>query len=141
MLTGIELMLKRMESHPEEFVGVNGGCTRDWYAVVTPVIPYLTTKEKQLLTSALTQAYRDHFNTQTLRKIAGESIVDPSGPSRDFYQGESLIDKINGTSSTNTITSSGILGSKRLLASADTSVERYVPSAFGAVPGANGSTK
>jgi len=140
MLTGIELMLKRMESHPEEFVGVNGGCTKDWHAVITPVIPYLTTEEKQLLTSALTRAYRDHFNAQTLRKIAGESIVDPSGLSLDLYQGDSLINKINGTP-TNTITGSGISGSKRLLVSADTSVERYVPSAFGAVPQANGSAK
>lgn len=136
MLTGLELMIKRMETHPEEFVGVNGGCTRDWYAVITPVIPYLTDKEKQTLTSALTQAYREHFNAQTLRKIAGESIVDTGAKPIDYYQGESLIDKINGTptvrgqaiSGGGVITANTITQNSRLL-SANTH-----PSAFGAVP-------
>lgn len=93
MLTGLELIFKRMETHPEEFVGINGGCSKEWYAVVNPVIPYLTGEEKEALKEALAQAHRDYFNGQVLKRIAGETIADS-----DYYHGESLMDRINGTS-------------------------------------------
>ena len=94
MLTGIEIMLKRMETHPEEFVGINGGCSKEWYATINPVIPYLTGEERQALVEALAQAHRDYFNGQVLKRIAGETIAD----SDYLYHGESLVDRINGTS-------------------------------------------
>lgn len=128
MNTGIELVLKRMESHPEEFVGVNGGCSKEWYAVVTPVLPYLTDDEKEALNSALKQAYLDHFNAQVLKKIAGESVMSDRELrySEDYY-GRSLTDVINnGINGTSGVT----LGTNNLIRNQIATM----PSAFGSVP-------
>lgn len=127
MLTGIELMLKRMETHPEEFVGVNGGCSKEWYAVVTPVIPYLTDDEREALNTALGKAYRDHFNGQVMKKMAGESVM--SERERQYaedYYGRSLVDHLNGTSAST-------LGAQVIKARPQ-ALTATMPSAFGAVP-------
>lgn len=76
MLTGIELMLKRMESHPEEFVGHNGGCTTEWHTAFSNVAPHLSEDEKVLVSAALTKAYRDFFNGEVMRIISGEAKSD-----------------------------------------------------------------
>ena len=92
MLTGLEIMLKRMETHPEEFVGVQGGCSKEWYAVITPAIPHLTEEETEALKLALRKAYRDHLTTQVMKKIAGEEVMsdrERTYLSEDYY-GRSL---------------------------------------------------
>lgn len=73
MLTGIELMLKRMETHPEEFVGVNGGCTHDWYRAFLNVTSYLTDEERNAVGDALAKAHRDFFNGEVMRIMAGKT--------------------------------------------------------------------
>lgn len=128
MNTGIELVLARMESHPEEFVGVNGGCSKEWYAVMTPVLPYLTDEEKEALNSALKQAHLDHFNAQVLKKIAGESVLsDRDLRYTEDYYGRSLTDVIN----------NGINGTTGVTLSTNNLIRNQIatmPSAFGSVP-------
>ena len=141
MLTGVELILKRMETHPEEFVGVNGGCSREWHAVITPVSPYLTDDEREALNKALVQAYRDHFNAQTLKKIAGESVLSDRERQRldDYdYGGVSLMDRLNGTEA-RTLKEAAMLRPVKTAAAMPlvgtlTSNHATQPSAFGAVP-------
>jgi hypothetical protein len=101
MLTGLELMLKRMETHPEEFAGVNGGCSKEWYSIVLPVIEHLTNEEKKAFERGLKQAYRDHFNGQVLRKLAGEQALEEGTTLLvgDYYGGSSLFERLNGTAS------------------------------------------
>lgn len=76
MLTGIELMLKRMETHPEEFVGHNGGCTTEWHTAFSNVVPHLSEDERASVNTALTKAYRDFFNGEVMRIISGEARSD-----------------------------------------------------------------
>jgi hypothetical protein len=76
MLTGIELMLKRMETHPEEFVGENGGCTREWYRAFHNVAPHLTDEERKAVDDALVKAYREFFNGEAMRIMAGKAEED-----------------------------------------------------------------
>jgi hypothetical protein len=117
MLTGLELMLKRMETHPEEFVGTNGGCSKEWYSVISPVIDYLTGEEKKALEQGLKTAYRDHFNGQVLRKLAGEQVLDKEAGLEDYYGG-SLFDRLSVNGNI-----------KKAMINRAT-----MPSAFGAVP-------
>lgn len=138
MLTGIELMLKRMESHPEEFVGTNGGCSKEWYSVISPVIDYLTGEEKKALEQGLKTAYRDHFNGQVLRKLAGEQVLDKEAGLEDYYGGAgSLFKRINDNSSD----LRAMMNPARTTVTANGNYSLYgaaqaatMPSAFGAVP-------
>ena len=101
MVTGIDLMLKRMETHPEEFVGVNGGCSKEWYAIVIPVIPYLTDDERNALNSALEKAYREHFTGQVMKQMAGESVMtDRERQYTEDYYGRSLPEMLKKMSET-----------------------------------------
>jgi hypothetical protein len=113
MLTGIDLMLKRMETHPEEFVGVNGGCSREWYAVVIPVIPYLTDDERNALNSALEKAYREHFTGQVMKQMAGEPVMtDRDRQYTEDYYGRSLPEMLRKMSETQNETLVGAMSMK-----------------------------
>lgn len=148
MLTGIELMLKRMETHPEEFVGVQGGCSKEWYAVITPVIPHLTDEERQVIEEALKKAYREHFTGQVMKKVAGEAVMtERERQYAEDYYGRSLPEMLKKMSETQNET----LGAGIALKSAvhhpmpiktaqaygqivGVSNGTTAPSAFGAVP-------
>ncbi len=138
MLTGVELILKRMETHPEEFVGVNGGCSREWHVVISPVTPYLTDDEREALSTALVKAYQDHFNAQTLKKIAGEPVM--TDRERNYVEdyGTSLMERLNGTEA-RTLKEAAMVrpvktaGAMSLVGTL-TSNHATQPSAFGAVP-------
>lgn len=148
MLVGIELILKRMETHPEEFVGVNGGCSKEWHAVITPAVPYLTSEEREALNSALTKAYRDHLNAQVMRTIAGEEIMtDREKMYAEDYYGRSLPELLRKSQEEIIASTLGAGVSLKtsthlkglMPAIAGSSVTQ--PSAFGAVPvGAEGQT-
>jgi hypothetical protein len=106
MMTGIELMLKRMETHPEEFVGVSGGCSKEWYAVFSPVIPYLTEEELNAVNEALKKAHREHFTGQVMKQMAGESVIsDRDKHYADEFYGRSLADMLNKTNESRAIAS------------------------------------
>lgn len=120
MLTGLELMLKRMETHPEEFVGANGGCSREWHIIISPVIDNLTGEEKKALEQGMRQAHRDHFNGQVLRKLAGEQVLDDE----DYYGGPSFSERLKANGNYSLYESQ----------SAKSAQAATMPSAFGAVP-------
>lgn len=150
MLTGLELILKRMESHPEEFAGVNGGCSKEWYSVISPVIDHLTDEEKKALTQGMKQAYRDHFNGQVLKKVAGERLDEEKTlhVHEDYYGGPSLFERLNGTTSrdiarammdnrvVNRVINKDMItvNGNYALQESQSAKSATMPSAFGAVP-------
>ena len=138
MLTGVELILKRMETHPEEFVGVNGGCSREWHVVISPVTPYLTDEERDALSTALVKAYKDHFTAQTLKKIAGEPVMTDRERNYVDDYGVSLMDRLNGTEA-RTLKEAAMIrpvktGAAMSLVGTMTTTHATQPSPFGAVP-------
>lgn len=148
MLTGIELMLKRMETHPEEFVGVQGGCSKEWYAVFTPVIPHLTEEELNAVNEALKKAHREYFNGQVMKQMAGESVMsDRERQYAEDYYGRSLTEMLRKSQEevSKEIRSIGTLTGMRpkaypMTATIAGSNGTTAPSAFGAVPISNSST-
>ena len=146
MLTGIELMLKRMETHPEEFVGVQGGCSKEWYAVFTPVVPHLTEEELNAVNEALKKAHREHFTGQVMKQMAGESVMsDRERQYAEDYYGRSLTEMLRKSQEevSKEIRSIGTLTGVLPKAYPTTMVGSNgttVPSAFGAVPISNSST-
>ena len=148
MLTGIELMLKRMETHPEEFVGVQGGCSKEWYAIFSPVIQHLTEEELNAVNTALKKAYREHFTGQVMKQMAGESVMsDRERQYAEDYYGRSLTEMLRKVSEVQAET----LGAGVALKSIPHPIKNYpraiagsngttAPSAFGAVPVSSAST-
>lgn len=145
MLTGIELILARMETHPEEFVGVSGGCSKEWYVVVAPVLPYLTDEEKEVLNSALSKAYRDHLNAQVMKKLAGEPVMtDRDRNYVEDYYGRSLPELLRKSQeeTPSTLGAMAIKGQPMTALKNPTAYAQIIggsngttqPSAFGAVP-------
>ena len=148
MQAGTQILIDRMKSHPEEFVGVNGGCSKEWYAVVTPAVPYLTDEEREALNSALAKAYRDHLNAQVMKKIAGEDVMtERERAYAEDYYGRSLPELLRksqeeitastlgaGVSLTNVPHPKALRPHKSYTATIAGSNGTTAPSAFGAVP-------
>lgn len=69
MLNGIEILVERMKTHPEEFT--NGG---KWTEMLVKIDRHLTDEERQALKQGFSDAARETFNELVLRGIAGEDI-------------------------------------------------------------------
>ena len=150
MLTGIELMLKRMETHPEEFVGVQGGCSKEWYAIFSPVIQHLTEEELNAVNTALKKAYREHFTGQVMKQMAGESVMsDRERQYAEDYYGRSLTEMLRkvGEVQAETLGATAMRNQimplkaiKPYQVTTAGSNGTTAPSAFGAVPVSSAST-
>lgn len=140
-------MLKRMETHPEEFVGVQGGCSKEWYAVFTPVIPHLTEEELNAVNEALKKAHREHFTGQVMKQMAGESVMsDRERQYAEDYYGRSLTEMLRKSREGTAVTLGVDLAMKsQVLPMPIKTAQAYTatvagsngttaPSAFGAVP-------
>lgn len=94
MLHGIEIMLKRMKTHPEEFI-VEGKYTAAFHRAK----PYLTDEEVEAVKTALAEAHRVFFTGEVMSIMAGEDdaissmpkTYSPHPPSLSDY----LINKVN----------------------------------------------
>lgn len=77
MLTGLEIIIERMKTHPEEF-------TRDgkWVDMLVNIDAHLSEEERQSLKQGFSEAARDKFNELVLRSIANEGI--------EWYEVDSL---------------------------------------------------
>lgn len=69
MLYGIDILLARMKTNPEEFV-------RDgkWTDLLVYVDKHLTEEERQALKNGFTEMARDTFNEVIMKSIAGEGV-------------------------------------------------------------------
>lgn len=67
MLHGIEIMLERMKTHPEEFVIEN-----KYTSAFHRALPYMTQEEVDAVKAGLTEAHRSFFTGEVMSIMAGE---------------------------------------------------------------------
>jgi hypothetical protein len=67
MLAGVEILLERMKTNPEEFI--EGGMTK-WSRVIDGSWSILTEEEQTALKAGVDNAKREHFNGEVMRVLA-----------------------------------------------------------------------
>ena len=67
MLTGVEILLERMKTNPEEFV--EGGYSK-WSRVMSIGLDIFTEEERTALQNAHNEAKRDHFSGEVMKVLA-----------------------------------------------------------------------
>ena len=86
MLTGVEILLERMKTNPEEFVE---GDYSKWSRVMDTAWTVMTEDERTALQSALIEAKRDHFTGEVMRVLSGD--VDEVSMDTGLYEGKHLM--------------------------------------------------
>jgi hypothetical protein len=67
MLTGVEILLERMKTNPEEFI--EGGMSK-WARVMDTAWAILAEDERDALQAGINEAKREHFNGEVMRVLA-----------------------------------------------------------------------
>lgn len=67
MLTGVEILLERMKTNPEEFLE---GALSKWSRVIDYSWQVLTEEERNALQNGMKEAKREHFNGEVMRVLA-----------------------------------------------------------------------
>ena len=67
MLTGVEILLERMKTNPEEFI--EGGLSK-WSRVMDAGWSVMTVEEQKALQDGMNEAKREHFNGEVMRVLA-----------------------------------------------------------------------
>ena len=86
MLAGVEILLERMKTNPEEFV--EGGLSK-WSRVIDAGWEVLGEQERTALQDAIRSAKREHFNGEVMRVLAGD--VDEVSMDTGLYEGKHLM--------------------------------------------------
>jgi hypothetical protein len=77
----VNLIIMRMDAHPQEFVKLNGSSTQTtqqlnmfnvWRQLIDGIKPHLNRKEKQMLNKALREVSLDAALTYALNKVLGK---------------------------------------------------------------------
>ena len=87
MLAGVEILLERMKTNPEEFVE---GEVSKWSRVMDTAWAVLTEDERTVLQSALIEAKRDHFTGEVMRVLSGDVEEEPTVAER-YYKHKRLM--------------------------------------------------
>jgi hypothetical protein len=74
MLTGVEILLERMKSNPEEFI--EGGFSK-WSRVLDSGWAVMTAEEQKALQDGINEAKREHFNGEVMRVLADGHDDEP----------------------------------------------------------------
>lgn len=85
MLTGVEILLERMKTNPEEFV--EGGFSK-WSRVLNAGWDIFTEGERTALQNAMNEAKRDHFNGEVMRVLSqghDDHLIGGYGQLADKY--------------------------------------------------------
>ena len=81
MLTGLEILIERMKTNPEEFLKDNhvpyegesfGG---EWMDLIAYAWRIANEEERQALEDARREFYRDDFNERVMKRLAGEEVM------------------------------------------------------------------
>ena len=67
MLTGVEILLERMKTNPEEFI--EGGMSK-WSRVMDASWSVMTEDEREALQAGMIEAKREHFNGEVMKVLA-----------------------------------------------------------------------
>ena len=81
MLAGVEILLERMKTNPEEFVE---GDYSKWSRVMDTAWAVMTEDERTALQSALIEAKRDHFTGEVMRVLSGDIEEEPTVAERYY---------------------------------------------------------
>ena len=73
MLAGVEILLERMKTNPEEFI--EGGYSK-WSRVINGGWDIFTAEEQKALQDGINNAKREHFNGEVMRALTGYNDVD-----------------------------------------------------------------
>jgi hypothetical protein len=88
MLAGVEILLERMKTNPEEFV--EGGYSK-WSRVMGDGWDIFTEEERTALQNAHKEAKRDHFNGEVMRVLAGDVEETTDTEDERLYKGKRLM--------------------------------------------------
>ena len=86
MLTGLDILLDRMKTNPEEFLNAGevpyegqmfGG---KWADLCTYAWRVATEEERKMFEEAQIQFYRDDFNGRVMKRLAGEEVKEEVSP-------------------------------------------------------------
>jgi hypothetical protein len=80
MLTGVEILLERMKTNPEEFI--EGGYSK-WSRVLDAGFAVMTEDEREALQAGMIEAKREHFNGEVMRVLA-QGHDDQLGRADDY---------------------------------------------------------
>lgn len=69
MLTGLDIVIERLKTHPEEF-----GHDGKWTDMLVNIDKHLTEEERQALKQGFHDAAREKFNELVMKTIAGEGV-------------------------------------------------------------------
>ena len=67
MLTGVEILLERMKTNPEEFIEGNAS---KWSRVMDAGWSVMTAEEQKALQDGMNEAKREHFNGEVMRVLS-----------------------------------------------------------------------
>lgn len=83
MLTGLDILLDRMKTNPEEFLNAGGEAPYEgqmfggkWADLCTYAWRVSTEEERKMFEEAQRQFYRDDFNERVMKRLAGEDRSD-----------------------------------------------------------------
>ena len=90
MLTGLEILLDRMKTNPEEFL-TDGNVPYEgelfggkWNDLISYAWRIATEEERQMLEDARREFYRDDFNERVMKRLAGEEVKQEEHPMQKF---------------------------------------------------------
>lgn len=87
MLAGVEILLERMKTNPEEFI--EGGFSK-WSRVIDNAWSILTEEEQTALKAGVDNAKREHFNGEVMRVLSGD-VEEVTMDIERFYKGKHLM--------------------------------------------------
>ena len=125
MLTGLEIILERMKTNPEEFV--EGGFSK-WSRVIDSGWSVMTEEERQALQAGMNEAKRDHFNGEVMRVLAqghDDSVAIGADMEDRIHKGKRLMQ------------GSAIISSKSMLAQIKEPLEKEFDKAYAKQEGGN----
>ena len=91
MLTGVEILLERMKTNPEEFIE---GEFSKWARVINGGWSVMTTEEQKALQDGMNEAKRDHFNGEVMRVLA-QGHADQFGRVENYSTSSNIITSQN----------------------------------------------
>jgi len=95
MLTGLEILLARMKTNPEEFLKAEGTVPYEgemfggkWSDLLDYAWRIADKDERQALDDARKEFYRDDFNERVMKRLAGEEVKQETSPYIIKQQGQ-----------------------------------------------------
>ena len=89
MLTGVEILLERMKTNPEEFIE---GDASKWSRVMSGAWAILSEDERTALQAGINEAKREHFNGEVMR-VLSQGHDDQLGRADDYLVKSAVVSK------------------------------------------------